>query len=482
MKVLFAASEGVPFAKTGGLADVIGSLPQALKELGIDVRVILPKYSDIPIHFRDSMVCLKVFSVPVGWRNVYCGLEQLEYQGITYYFIDNEHYFKRPGLYCYGDDPERYAFFCRAVLEALGQMDFEPQVIHCHDWHTGMIPVFLKAHYQANPHYQGIKTVFTIHNLQYQGVFPKSILGDLLGLGEEYFTLDGVEFYEQVSFMKGGLNFADLLTTVSETYAQEIQTPYFGERLDGLLRYRRERLYGIVNGIDVEYYNPSTDQYICAPYAWDCLEPKGFNKTSLQQILGLPQRAEVPVIGLVSRLVSQKGLDLIAHVLEELLSEDIQLVVLGTGESWFEEIFRSAARRHPQKVSANILFGTTLAHRIYAGSDIFLMPSQFEPCGLGQLIALRYGAIPVVRETGGLRDTIQAYREYTGEGNGFSFTHYNAHDFLHTVRRALHFYGKPELWQKLVQNAMKSDFSWYKSAQKYENLYKKLWGVTHEIR
>lgn len=474
MKVLYVASEGVPFAKTGGLADVIGSLPLALKKQGVDVSVVLPKYSDIPVHFQDSMVCRKAYTVPLGWRAVYCGLEVLEYQGITFYFIDNEQYFKRPGLYGYWDDGERYAFFCRAVLEAVQYMDSVPNIIHCHDWHTGMIPVLLKAYYQDNGQYQDIRTIFTIHNLQYQGNFPAAILGDLLGLGTEYFTLDGVEFYGQVSFMKGGLNFADKLTTVSETYAREIQYPYFGERLDGLLRHRQERLYGILNGIDTECYNPGTDEKICAQYTWECLEGKLTNKTRLQQIMGLPEREDVPVIGLVSRLVRQKGLDLISHVLEEILSEDIQLVVLGTGENCFEDLFRDAARRHPNKVSANILFGTTLAHRIYAGSDIFLMPSQFEPCGLGQLIALRYGSIPVVRETGGLKDTIQPFNEYTGKGNGFSFANYNAHDFLYTLKRALKFYHQKSIWSGIVRNAMQCDFSWYKSAKKYQNLYQEL--------
>ncbi|SHE29980.1 glycogen synthase GlgA [Desulforamulus putei] len=474
MKVLFVASEGVPFAKTGGLADVIGSLPRALINQGLDVRVVLPKYGVIPLHYRNSMVCKKTFTVPLGWRNVYCGLEQLEHEGITYYFIDNEYYFKRQGLYGFRDDAERYAFFCRAVLESLPHLGFVPRILHCHDWHTGMISVFLQAHYGNHPFYKDIRTVFTVHNLQYQGVFPKDILGDILDLGEEYFTLDGVEFYGQVSFIKGGLNYSHILTTVSETYAREIQTPYYGEQLDGLLRHRRDRLHGIVNGIDTDYYNPATDPHIFVHYSWETPEKKQDNKKYLQEILCLPTRHDIPLLGLVSRLVSQKGLDLIACVLEEILSMDVQLVVLGTGEKRYEELFQHAAGRYPEKVSANIMFGNTLAHRIYAGSDLFLMPSLFEPCGIGQLIALRYGSIPVVRETGGLKDTVQPYNEYTGEGNGFSFTNYNAHDFLYTLKRAVHFYHQGPVWSKILVNAMKSDYSWYKSAQKYQDLYKKL--------
>ncbi len=474
MKVLFVASEGVPFVKTGGLADVIGSLPRALINQGLDVRVVLPKHGEIPVHYQERMVCKKTFTVPLGWRNVYCGLEQLEHEGITYYFIDNEYYFKRQGLYGYGDDAERYAFFCRAVLESLPHLNFTPRILHCHDWHTGMVSVFLKAHYGNNSFYKDLRTVFTIHNLKYQGVFPKTILGDILDLGEEYFTLDGVEFYGQVSFMKGGLNFSHLLTTVSETYAREIQTPYYGEQLDGLLRHRRDRLHGIVNGIDTDFYNPATDPRICARYSWESPDKKQVNKEKLQEILCLPKRPDVPLLGLVSRLVSQKGLDLIACVLEEILSMDVLLVVLGTGEKRYEELFRHAARRYPEKVSANIMFGCTLAHRIYAGSDIFLMPSLFEPCGIGQLVALRYGSIPVVRETGGLKDTVQPYNEYTEEGNGFSFTNYNAHDFLYTLKRAVHFFYQRPVWSKIVENAMKSEYSWYKPAQKYQDLYMKL--------
>ncbi|ABO49987.1 glycogen synthase (ADP-glucose) [Desulforamulus reducens MI-1] len=474
MKVLFAASEGVPFVKTGGLADVIGSLPRHLKSQGFDVRVILPKYSDIPICFREQMLKLTDFMVPLGWRNLYCGIEKLKYDGIIFYFIDNEFYFKRQGLYGFEDDAERFAFFDRAILEVLPRIDFQPNIIHCHDWHTGMISTFLKSHYRNNPFYQDIRTVFTIHNLQYQGVFPRTILQNVLGLGNEYFGLDGLEFYGQVSFMKGGVNYSDILTTVSETYAEEIQLPQYGEQLDGLLRHQKRKLHGILNGIDIDIYNPDTDPHICVNFSRETVDKKHINKESLQKILCLPMRPDVPVFGMVSRLVSQKGLELIGSVLDDILALDVQLVVLGSGEKHYEDMFRSASRRYPDKVSVNIMFGNTLAHRIYAGSDIYLMPSAFEPCGLSQMIALRYGSIPIVRETGGLRDTIQPYNEYTGEGNGFSFTHFNAQDFLYTLKRTISFYRQRNIWSIIVSNAMQCDFSWYKSAQKYQDLYKKL--------
>lgn len=474
MKVLFVASEGVPFVKTGGLADVIGSLPRELIKQGVDARVILPKYGDIPTSFKEKMSHLNHFQVPLSWRNLYCGIERLEYEGVTFYFIDNEFYFKREGLYGFLDEAERFAFFSRAVLEALPRLDFLPDIIHCHDWHTGMLSVFLRSHYQYDPFYKDIKTAFTIHNLQYQGVFPGSILGHVLGLGREHFGLAGLEFYGQVSFIKGGINYSDLITTVSETYAEEIQSPQYGEGLDGLFRHKKKNIYGILNGIDVEYYNPAKDSSICKSFSSESIDDKQENKENLQRILGLPERRDIPVLGIVSRLVSQKGMQLIKDILEDILAMDIQLAVLGTGDKYYEDMFRDAAWRFPDKVSANIMFGNTLAHQIYAGSDIYLMPSVFEPCGLSQLIALRYGAIPLVRETGGLVDSIEPYNEYTGEGNGFSFTHLNGQDFLYTLKRAIGFYYQKNIWSKIVTKAMQCDFSWYKSAQKYQDLYKKL--------
>ena len=471
-KVLFVAAEAVPFVKTGGLADVIGSLPKELRKEGIDVRVILPKYGDIPDRYREMMTPVVALDVPVGWRRQYCGIEQLEHQGVTFYFVDNEYYFKRRGLYGYYDDGERFAFYSRAVLEALRHLDFNPDVLHCHDWHTAAVPVLLNAHYRHL--FPRLRTVFTIHNLKYQGVFAPSVLGELLNLGSEYFTADKLEFHGAVNYMKGGLAYADMLTTVSRSYAEEIQTPYYGEKVDGLLRARSHQLVGIVNGIDYDVYNPQHDEHIVMPYTWRSPKRKNQNKIKLQEHVGLPIDPDIPVLAIVSRLVEAKGLDLIAHVFEEIIAEDLQLIVLGTGESHYESMFQVAAYRYPEKVSANIFFDDALAHKMYAGADMFLMPSQFEPCGIGQLIALRYGALPIVRETGGLKDTVQSYNQYTGEGNGFTFTNYNAHDMLYTIRWALGMYRDKQVWESIVKNAMKNDFSWRQSAKQYIQLYQTL--------
>lgn len=472
MKVLFAASEAVPFIKTGGLADVIGSLPKELTRQGLDVRVILPKYGDIPAAYRKAMTKVITFDVYIGWRKQYIGIEMLQHEGVTFYFVDNEFYFKRPGIYGYGDEAERFGFFCRGVIEALPLLDFQPDVIHCHDWQTGMIPVLLKAHYQHLPFYSEMKTMSTVHNLKYQGVFDQSLFKDLFGLSDDHFTGTALELHGGASFLKGGLLYSDQITTVSQTYAEEIQTPFYGESLDSLLRHRKDQLTGIVNGIDYDVFDPMTDAHLVVNYR-DSLPKKQQNKLALQERLGLPVNADVPMIALVTRLVQQKGLDLIQHVISEILTLDIQLVVLGTGEYSYEQMFRHAAQTHPDKVSAQIYFDESLAHQIYAASDLFLMPSQFEPCGIGQLIALRYRSVPIVRETGGLKDTVQPYNEFTGEGTGFTFSNYNAHDMLHIIRRAVFFYKNDrEAWLKIQQNMKKGDFSWKKSAQQYIALYK----------
>ncbi|HHT69276.1 MAG TPA: glycogen synthase, partial [Firmicutes bacterium] len=395
VNVLFVAAEGVPFSKTGGLADVIGALPKELQKLGVNVRVVLPKYGDTPPQYEKEMELVHRFSVQLGWRNQYCGVLKLVHEGVVFYFIDNESHFKRPGTYGFFDDGERFAFFNRAVLEALPFLDFQPDVIHCHDWHAGMIPVML-TQYRNQEFFRSIKTVFTIHNLQYQGVFPKSILGDLLGLGWEHFNVNGVEYHDQVSFMKGGLNYSNALTTVSPTYAQEIQTPFYGADLEGVLARRQSFLSGIINGIDTEEWNPQTDPYIVRNYTWRSLKRKEENKVALQEELGLTQDPGIPMLGMVTRLARQKGLDLVAHVIQEILELNLQIVVLGTGEEQFEQMFKHFAASHPDQVSANIRFENVLAHKIYAASDMFLMPSLFEPCGLGQLIAMRYGSLPIV--------------------------------------------------------------------------------------
>lgn len=470
MKVLFAASEAVPFIKTGGLADVIGSLPKELAKQGIDVRVIIPKYEDIPDRFTEQMETVAVFELQMGWRNLYCGILKLVHEGITYYFVDNEAYFRRRGCYGYGDDAERFAFYCRAVLDSMLHIDFMPDIIHCHDWQAGMIPVLYRAHFSYQPDFAGIKTVMTIHNLKYQGVFGQEKFRDYFALGDEHFSGYALEMHGGASFLKGGLLYSDFITTVSPTYAEEIQTPYYGEHMDGLLRSQSHRLVGIINGIDYDEFDPMTDPYVEVKYR-DSYVKKQQNKLKLQERLGLPVNKDVPVIALVTRLVDQKGLSLIDRVITELMALDAQWVILGTGEYQFEQLFKWAAGRYPDKMSANILFNEELAHQIYAGSDLFLMPSLFEPCGIGQLIAMRYRSVPIVRETGGLRDTVQAYNEETGEGTGFSFTNYNAHDMLYTVERAVSLYRDPEVWSRILANLKKKDFSWRKSAQQYAALY-----------
>ncbi|NMB24193.1 MAG: glycogen synthase GlgA [Firmicutes bacterium] len=474
MKILFIASESVPFFKSGGLADVVGALPKELRRQGIDVSVLLPKYGILPRAFRDTLDFQTSFTTHLGWRNQYCGLETVNYQGIPFYFIDNQYYFNRDVLYGYDDDAERYAFFCRAALQALPKVKLRPDIIHLHDWQTGLVSALLKAHYGQDPFYRDTKTVFTIHNLKYQGVFPKTILTDMLELGWDLFNADGLEFYDNVNFLKAGLAYSDLLTTVSPTYAQEIQYPFFGESLHGFLQKRKDDLLGIINGIDYEVYNPSDDPFIFKTYHIDSPEYKLENKLRLQEQLHLPIDGEIPMIGIISRLVSQKGLDLVGHVLDDILAQDLQLVVLGTGDQYYEDMFRIKASHYPSKLSANIRFDNTLAHRIYAGTDMFLMPSLFEPCGLSQLIALRYGSLPIVRETGGLNDTVTSYNIQTGEGNGFSFTNYNAHDMLYTINRALELYHNKPVWAAIRKNAMEMDFSWNRSAAEYIRLYQKL--------
>jgi starch synthase len=472
VNVLFIASECVPFIKSGGLADVAGALPKELIRLGTSVQVILPKYGLIPAKYRDEMEKIAEITVQVGWREQYCGIEKLVYKGITYYFIDNEYYFKRDSLYGHYDDGERFSFFCRAVLDVIPHLDQSPDILHCHDWHTGMVNFLLHNEYKHDKRYAAIRSVFTIHNLQFQGIFPQSITHDLLNLEDSYLNVDQLEFYGNVNFMKAALVTSNVITTVSPTYRNEIQTEYYGEKLDGLLRERSSSLIGILNGIDDEEYNPSKDASVEYNYDAIDLEGKAENKKALQSYFGLPVKADVPLVSVVSRLTSQKGFDLVRHVLDELLfHEDIQFVVLGTGDREYEDFFNHLQYKYPEKVKAYIGFSESLARKIYAGSDLFLMPSKFEPCGLGQLIAMRYGTIPIVRETGGLNDTVQSYNEHTNEGNGFSFTNYNAHDMMHTINRALHFYHKKECWDHIVNEAMTRDYSWAQSAFKYNQLY-----------
>ncbi len=475
MKILFAASECVPFAKTGGLADVVGALPKQILKAGEDIRVIMPLYSAIDQKWRDQMEHELFFYINLGWRRQYVGIEKLVYEGITFYFVDNKQYFHRNYIYGLGgDEGERYTFFCRAVLEALPQLDFIPDVLHCHDWQTGLMPMLLKAQYKQLEPYKNIKTVYTIHNLQYQGVFNISDIEELISLGDWAYTSDNLEFYGMCSMMKGGIVAADRITTVSHTYAQEIQTAYYGERLDGLLRSRVKDLTGILNGIDTDEYNTETDPLIPANYTIDTiLEGKAANKAALQAELGLEVDPSVPVIGMVGRLSGQKGLDLVERVLPEIMATGAQLVVLGMGENKYVDLFSWAQWKYPGQMAACFQMNHALAHKIYAGSDMFLMPSMFEPCGLSQLISLRYGTLPIVRETGGLRDTVLAYNEYTGDGNGFTFLNYNAHDMLHVIEKAVELFRtkKTEVWDVLTKRAMSGSYGWNKSAKNYIDMY-----------
>ncbi|WP_195990088.1 glycogen synthase GlgA [Clostridium sp. D53t1_180928_C8] len=471
MKVLFAASEAHPFIKTGGLGDVMGALPKSLIKLGVDVRVVIPKYKNIKDELKQKLQFVKWFTVPVGWRNQYCGVFQYQYQGVIYYFIDNEYYFNRDGLYGYFDDGERFAFFNRAVLEFIKQIDWQPDLINCNDWQTGMVPVLLNLEYKKEQFYSKIKTVFSIHNLLFKGSFSPKILPELFGYDYMPLANGSVELDGAVSFLKGGLNYCDQITTVSKTYAEEIKTSQYGEGLDGFLRSRSYYLMGIVNGIDYEEFNPQDDKFIFKNFNVNSIDNKVQNKLALQRELGLPQKKDTPMIGLISRLTHQKGCDLIVNMIDRLLQKDIQLVILGTGDYWYEETFKNLQYRYPDKVSANIKFDNTLAHKIYAATDMFLMPSLFEPCGLGQLIALRYGSIPIVRETGGLKDTISPYNKYNGVGNGFGFKNFNSNELMQIMEYALTIYNDKNAWNNIIRQAMNSDNSWEKSAMQYKWLY-----------
>lgn len=474
-KILFAASEGVPFIKTGGLADVVGSLPKCIDKQYFDVRVIIPKYTCMRQEMKDKMNYVTHFYMDFNWKNVYVGVMEAEEEGVHYYFIDNEYYFN--GMKPYSDDAlweiERFAFFSKALLSVLPVIGFRPDVIHCHDWQTGLVPVYLKERFQAGDFYRGIKSVITIHNLKFQGKWNTKDVQSITGLPRYYFTPDKLEAYKDANLLKGGIVFADAVTTVSNTYAEEIKTPFYGEGLDGLLRARSGDLRGIVNGIDYGEFNPETDKYIVRQYdAVNFRKEKVKNKRALQQELGLCQDDRKMMIGIVSRLTDQKGLDLIAYIMDELCQDDIQLVILGTGEERFENMFRHFDWKYGDKVSANIYYSEALSHKIYASCDAFLMPSLFEPCGLSQLMALRYGTVPIVRETGGLKDTVQPYNEYENTGTGFSFANYNAHEMLNTIRYAEHiYYDRKREWNKIVDRAMAADFSWGVSALKYQEMY-----------
>ena len=470
LKILFISSEVSPYSKTGGLGDVAGSLPAALRRLGVDIRVVMPKIRRFTAaHMEDSKL-VSNFTVHLSWRAQNAAVYETNHENGVVYFIENDFYFNRDSLYGYDDDHERFAFFTKSAIEMLSHINFKPDVLHFNDWHSGLGPTYLRDVYGGFTFYKSMKSLFTIHNLHYQGVFARDVLWDI-GLNDGYFTNGDLEFHGNISFMKAGILHSDAVSTVSQTYAKEIMTPAYGYDMDGLLRKRGQdgRLFGIVNGIDTTQHDPKTDPRLFVNFDKDSLAKKRVNKHRLQEALGLPV-GDTPVISMVTRLAQQKGLDIVAFIMEELMSMDIQLVILGTGEGRYEDLFRSYAHRFPHKVSANITFDSTLAQRIYAGSDIFLMPSVYEPCGLGQLFALRYGTIPIVRKTGGLADTVVHYNKTTGMGNGFVFEDCVASGLMWAVKEALHVYHSLD-WDALVVNAMSNDYSWDKSAKEYISLY-----------
>ncbi len=476
-KVLFVASESVPFIKTGGLADVAGSLPKYFDKKEFDVRVMIPKYACIPEEWKQKMQYNTHFYIDLAWRKQYVGILEMEYEGIKFYFVDNEFYFAGDKPYGYThEDIEKFAFFCKASLSALPSLGFRPDIIHCHDWQTGLIPVYLHDMFMENDFYHGIKTIMTIHNLKFQGIWDLKKVQDITGLNQSFFASDKLEAYGDANYLKGGIVYADLVTTVSESYAEEIKMPFYGEKLDGLMRARSNCLSGIVNGLDYDEWNPETDNLIYTNYsAKNFRKEKVKNKKELQAQLGLAQDDRKFMVGIVSRLTDQKGLDLVDYVIEEICAEDVQLVVLGTGEEKYEHLFRHFEWKYHDRVSANIYYSNERSHKIYAACDAFLMPSLFEPCGLSQLMSLRYGTIPIVRETGGLKDTVEPYNEYEGTGTGFSFANYNAHEMLNTINYAKDvYYNRKREWNKMIDRAMAVDFSWNNSAVKYADLYRGL--------
>lgn len=465
-KILFVASEARPFIATGGLADVIGSLPIALaKDPKYDIRVVLPLYSDIKPEMRRKMSFLGNTYVPLAWRNQYCGIFTYQTDGVTFYFIDNEYYFKRPGCYGYYDDGERFAFFSRAVMELMPFIGFYPDILHCHDWQTALAAIYLKTIYCHRFEYQHIRALFTIHNIEYQGKYSMGILEDLFGISYEHAHL--VEFDGCINLMKGAIECCEKFSTVSPTYAKEIKTAQYAHGLQDIIRKNEWKLTGILNGIDVLSYNPETDTALFANYTSENLENKQVCKTELQKMLGLPVK-DVPIIAMITRLVPHKGVDLVKAVAEDILHEDLQFILLGTGDSVYEDYFRNLAKRYEGKVSANIAFNNDLSRKIYSGADIFLMPSISEPCGLSQMIASRYATVPLVRETGGLYDSI---KPFGAGGNGFTFASCNPYDMLYVVHEALDTYKNKETWKNLMKKAATTDFSWLRSAEDYKKVY-----------
>ena len=471
-RIVFLGSEAAPFIATGGLADVMGSLSKALaKNKDFEISVILPLYGNISSEFTSKFEYLTNFNVSVGWRWQYAGIFKYKYEGVNFYFIDNEYYFKREGnIYGFYDDGERFAFFSRAALDTIARLNIYPDVLHCNDWQTAASVIYLKGMYFGDENFRKIKTVFTIHNIEYQGIFDMNCYSDLFGFSES--IRNYIEYNDCINLMKGAIEMTDVVSTVSPTYAEEIKQPFFAHGLSDIINRNANKLCGILNGIDVDYYNPLTDTALFENYSYKDMSGKARCKAELQKMLGLPERSDVPIIAVISRLVSHKGLDLIRGVADDILSDDVQLIVLGKGEIGYENYFKGLAASYSGKCAAIITYNQDLSRKIYSGADIFLMPSLSEPCGLSQMIASRYGTVPVVRETGGLNDSIKPY--VNGEGNGFTFRDYNAHDMLFVLRQAENLFRDKVSWQKLLEKVIQYDFSWKNQAKIYENLYKNL--------
>lgn len=474
MNILYVASEAAPFIKTGGLADVAGSLPKAIKQHGHDIRVVLPLYSKIAKQYRDQMKYLGYYYVDIAWMHRYCGVFELEHDGVTFYFLDNESYFSRDKLYGEFDDAERFIFFSKAVVVLPKYLDFKVDVINAHDWHTGLVPVYVNDFRNGDDFYRDTKTLYTIHNIKYQGIFDPAVFA-MTGLDIGYMNFNDLEFNNAISFMKGGIVHSTKFNTVSKTYAEEIKTGFYGEGLEEVINFHSYKLSGIVNGIDFDVWNPKTDSVIPVNYSIRSIDKKVQNKLELQKRYGLPVDENIPMIGMVTRLTSMKGLDLIRFILEELLEENLQFVVLGTGEYEYEEMFKYFEYQYPSKMAARMYFSSEEANMIYAASDLYMMPSVAEPCGISQLIAMRYGAIPIVRETGGLKDTVEPYNVYTDEGTGFTFANINAHELLYKTKEGVSLYtNERKKFNKIIKNAMSKKFNWDQSSKDYIELYKSL--------
>ena len=477
MKILFATSEAVPFCKTGGLADVAGSLPQALAKAGNEVSAVLPLYQKVAEKWKDQLEFICHIDVPLGWRRIYAGLFRLEYEGVTWFFVDNEYYFKREGLYGHYDDGERFGFFSRAVVALLNSMGPLPEIIHCNDWQTALVPVYLKDEYARWPEIRGIKTVFTVHNIEYQGRYGKETLEDLFGLAPGWFADGTIAFSGDVNLVKGALMTCDAITAVSPTYAQELRDPFYAHGMDGVMNLNAGKLHGVLNGIDMVRYDPAKDPSIEAHYSVKRMAGKARCKEALQKRLNLEVKADVPIIAIVSRLVSHKGLDLLCKSFDEMMGLNCQFVVLGSGEYCYEQFFESKLQYLPGRMALYRGYNEELAMAIYAGADLLLMPSRSEPCGLAQMIAMRYGTVPIVRETGGLKDTVFPYEAWCGAGNGFTFASYSASDMAYVIRQAVDLYhNNRDAFKKLQHTGMTTDFSWDKSAGEYIRIYELIRG------